>query len=452
MRSFKHMTLVLATVVFSNAAFGGTFTLLTGKDATKYPGPNRFLMPSPGPGFPGTVHDGDRLAGTSDVGVTATYQGLGTPLYAPNHIGAMSFLYRRGSIPAGGANRVPILGTDFLGGPLLDLDGDASVPRSLVPVASQVPVEIPGTSSHVDLSFDLSNLTVSLINFDATGTNEGGPNIQPEIATVLVTLAGTSPTGMLGGAINPGMDTRTGSLTAHTGPGGTLSGVYRISNLGFELWYDAIDPASASADQLGTLQHLGKFRGWLVVRDCATGQFPTLAGQNLGGTLWPTVNNTNVGQVFNTAVTLFGPTATITNGPASDQFSAAGNGGLTLTDGAGDIGAYFDTVVVPMLSAQAQSFVYLEAAGVGINNSGDPVFSDTTGYDVVVVASSIEALSGIAGDVNGDGSITPQDATDLATMLLAPDAYAACELTRGDVNQDGNTDGLDIAALVDKLI
>ncbi|MEK6644737.1 MAG: dockerin type I domain-containing protein [Planctomycetota bacterium] len=450
MRFAKHSLVMATTFVLGQAAWGGTFTLMTDRDATKYPGPNRLLAPSPGPGFPGTVHDGDRLAGTSDVGATVTYAGLGTPMYAPNHVGAMSFLYRRGSIPAGGANRVPILGTDFLGGPLLDLDGDGAGPRSLVPVADQTPVEIPGSSSHVDLSFDLSSLTVSLTNFDATGTNEGGPSIQPEIATVVVTLAGTSASGMVGAAINPGMDTRVGTLAAHTGPGGTLRGVYRIENLGFELWYDAIDPASSSSDQLGTLQHLGMFRGWLVLRDCGSGQFPALAGQSMGGTAWPSINSANVGQVFNTAVTTFGPTATINNGPTSDQFSAAGNGGIALTGG--DIGAYFDTVVTPMLAPTAQSFVYLEAVGIGINNSGDPVFGDTTGYDVVVVASSVEAIPGVVGDVDGDGAVTVLDATELTSILLDPGAFAACEVDRGDVNQDGDTDGRDIAALVSLLI
>jgi hypothetical protein len=311
-------------------------------------------------------------------------------------------------------------------------------------------VEIPGSTSHIDLTFNLSSLTVTLQNFDATGTNEGGPNIQPEIATTLVTRAGTSPNGALGGAINPTIDTRAGTLTAFTGTG-NLKGVYRISGLGFELWYDSIDPTSASADQLGTLQHLGTFRGWLVTRDCATGQFPTLTGQGLGGTTWPAMNTALINQTFNTAVTLFGPTATIANGNTSDQFTAPGNGGNALTDFGGDLGGYIDNVVKPLLDPADQAFVYLEAAGVGINNSGDPVFSDTTGYDVVVVAASNQAIPGLPGDINLDGFVNADDASFLADVLLNPSAYPSCITTQADVNSDGAANGLDIAALLDLL-
>ncbi|HUN82452.1 MAG TPA: dockerin type I repeat-containing protein, partial [Phycisphaerae bacterium] len=353
-------------------------------------------------------------------------------------------------IPAGGSNRVPILGIDFLGGPLLDLDGNPAAPRSLVPVDGQSPVEIPGSSSHIDLAFNLTNSTVTLQNFDATGTNEGGPGIQPEIATTLVTRAGTSPDGTLGAAINPSIDTRSGALTPFTGATGTLKGVYQISSLGFELWYDAIDPTSSSADTLGTLQHLGTFRGWLVTRDCTTGQFPTLTGQGLGSTLWPSVNSALIGHTFNTAVTDFGPTATIANGNSSDQFTAAGNGGIALAGG--DLGVYFDNVVLPLISPAAQAFVYLEAAGVGINNSGDPVFGDTTGYDVVVVAASNDAVPARAGDVNQDGVVNTADASLLADVLVNPVAYPACVTAQADVNGDGAANGLDVAALVHLLL
>lgn len=450
MNSQNKLVAAALVLLAAPSVFAGTFNLLTGVNATKYPGPNRIVSPSPGPGFPGTLHDGDRLAGTSDDGVTVVHQGLGTPRYQPNQFGSLSFLYRRGSIPAGGSNRVPILGIDFLGGPLLDLDGDPASPRSLIPVDGQSPVEIPGSSSHIDLSFDLATLTVTLQNFDATGNNEGGPGIQPEIATTLVTRAGTSPEGSLGAAINPSIDTRHGTLSPFVGVSGTLKGVYQISNLGFELWYDSIDPTSASSDRLGTLQHLGAFRGWLVVRDCTSGQFPALTGQGLGGTLWPAVNSALIGHTYNTAVTDFGPTATITNGNSSDQFTAPGNGGIALAGG--DLGSYLDNVVRPLLNPAAQAFVYLDAAGVGINNSGDPVFADTTGYDVLVVAVSNDALPARPGDVNGDGLVDISDASLLADVLLNPGAYSTCVTTAADVNADGAANGLDVAAMVHTVL
>src|SRR6185295_11583475 len=125
----------------------------------------------------GSFADGDRLAGTSDTGATVVYQGNGTPMYQPNHVGAMSFLFRRGSVPIPGFGELPLMGIDFLGGPLLDLDGDNSNGvRSLVPVAGNpMPVEIPGSNSHVLMSFNFAVGTATLTSIDATGTNEGGP-------------------------------------------------------------------------------------------------------------------------------------------------------------------------------------------------------------------------------------------------------------------------------------
>lgn len=433
------------------------FNLLTGVDVQKYPGVRRMVNAVPGPGIANAFDDGDRLAGTGDTGDTVSYVGVGSPVYPPNHVGACSLLFRRGSVPAFGLY-VPLMGIDYLGGPLLDLDGDTeNSDRSLVPVTGQQHVEIPDSSSFIDLGIDAAGGVITLLNFDATGTSEGAPGFDGRIAVTVVTLAGTEPDGTLGEAINPSIDTRVGTLTAFGGIGDSLNGVWRVQDLGFELWYDSISPDTGTPNDLGTMQHLGTFRGWYVERDCETGEFPALAGQGLGTTLWPLVDDSQVGNTFNTAVTVFGPTATLTQGASQDgfftgdDFTAPGNGGVALADAGGDIGAYFDNVVVPSLDPQARSFVYLEAAGFGINNSGDPVFSDTIGYDVVVVAQSAAAAP-IIGDVNGDGSVNLSDAHSLVEALLDPSSLSACDAQRADVNQDGNVNALDIQALVNALI
>ncbi len=196
------------------------------------------------------------------------------------------------------------------------------------------------------------------------------------------TLAGTQPDGTLGGPINPSTDTRQGTLTP------LAPGVTRIDHLGYEIWQDSIGLTSSTADTLGTLQFLGAFRGWRIDRD-AQGNFPTLAGLGLGSTLWPDVDVSNIGGTFNEASQpspLPPGTTTITDGPLNDAFSASGSGGVALAGG--DLGAYFDQVVVPLIDPLSDSFVYLEAAGFGINNSLDPVFGDTNGYDIVLIAQS----------------------------------------------------------------
>lgn len=452
-----HAGVCAALVLGAAAARADTFYLLTGVDVGKYPGARRPMDAVPGPSITGAFDDGDRLAGTGDTGGDVVYVGTGAPVYPPNHVGAFSFLFRRGSVPAFGPF-VPIMGIDYLGGPLLDLDGDAdNGTRSLIPVSGQSHVEIPDSSSFIDLSVDTNTGTILLNNFDATGTSEGAPGFDGRIAVTVVTLAGTEPDGTLGEAINPAMDTRVGTLTAFTGSGGMLSGVYRVEGLGFELWYDSISPNVSTPDDLGTMQHLGSFRGWLVLRDCDTGEFPALSGEGLGSTLWPLVDESQIGEEFNTAIDIFGTTATIRKGASSDgfatgdDFTASGNGGVALADAGGDLGAYFDSVVVPNLDPQAKAFVYLEAAGFGINNSGDPVFTDTIGYDVVVVAQSI-AGPPIVGDVDGSGVVDLADADALVAALLDPDALSGCEGGRADVNGDEDVNALDIQALIDALL
>lgn len=372
-------------------ARGDAFELMTGLDMRLTPGPARTVVPIPGsPGIPGSFTDGDRLAGTSPAGAAANWQGNGTPFFAANQFGSLSFLFRRGSfiVPAPGNPVVPLLTVEYLGGPRLDLDGDlGNGSRSLVPVPNQTPVTLPGLSSFVDLSINSAAGSIQLNHIDATGSNEGSQNLSPGNGVTVNTLAGTSPSGSPGAAINPGVDTRTGTLTAFSGTG-SLTGVYRIDSLGYELWHDSIDSASSTASTLGTFQYLGAFRGWLIERDPNNGLFPTLAGQGLGSTLWASVDVSRVGQIYNTTFPPV-PTATIVDGvPGRDVYSAPGNGGLPLTAFGGDLGAYLDSVVLPLADPNTRRVVYLEAAGVGINNSPDPVFRETNGYDVVLIAQS----------------------------------------------------------------
>lgn len=442
--------LALATAPMASAE---QFEFLVGVDVGFWPGTQRFIAPSPGPGVAGPAYDGDRLVGTSDVGPAVNYAGIDTPLFPPNDLGTLSCTYRRGSVPLGPGGTLPLVGIDFLGGPLLDLDGDLNNgARSLVPVISgqtvATPVRVPGTSSHIDLEVDLELSSIELVGFEAAGTNEGGPGIGPGIATVLLTLAGTGPDGTATAvAPNPGFDTRVGMITPH----GTLPGVFAISDLQVELWYDSIEPNSSTASVLGTLQHFATFNGWLVVADCETGEFPTLSGGGLGSTQWPAADTSQVGQAFNTAHGLAGGSAVITAGNAADDFSVAGNGGLAMTDFGGDLGAYLDSVVVPLLVNDQQAFVYLESASFGLNNSGDPIYADSIAYDLVIVAAAQSfGTSALPGDMNNDGDVTLADVPQFVDALLAG-APGGCGGNPADVNLDESIDGLDVQSFVGLL-
>lgn len=452
MRIFACLLIALS----ASAASAETFEFLVGVDAGHYPGTERSITPMPGPGQSGPVYDGDRLVGTSDVGPTVAYVGSGTPLFPPNDLGTLSCTYRRGSVPLIPPDVYPLVGIDFLGGPLLDLDGDLNNgSRSLVPViidnTPATPVRIPGTNSHIDLSVDLDQNTIAITGFEAAGTNEGGPFIPPGIATVLLTLAGTGPDGTpTAVAPNPAYDTRVGTITPHP----SLPGVYAISDLQVEFWYDSIEPNSSTASVLGTLQHFAKFDGWLVVADCQTGEFPTLTGEGLGTTRWPDVDTADVGEIYNTAYGLMGGTALISSGNPKDDFTATGNGGLAMTDFGGDLGAYFDNVVVPLLGDGQQAFVYLESASFGVNNSGDPIYADTNAYDLVVVAAAqtFGGASAMPGDMNGDGNVTLDDVPQFVASVLAGGTSGTCGGDPADANEDGNVNGLDVQGLVGLLM
>jgi hypothetical protein len=437
-------TIVLIALASASVSLAAPFELLTGVDVRNYPGSARSVAPNPGPGSIGTFFDGDRLAGSSDTGPTVVFQGIGTPIRQPNDVGAMSFLFRRGFIPFG-LNR-PFMGIEFLGGPLLDLDGDANnAARSLVPVLGGGLVELPGTFSFVDLSFNAAGGTVTVNDFDARGTNETGFGVQAEVGVTLSTIAGTTNDGGKTGPINA-YDTRQGTLTAFTGTGGTLAGVYRIENLAFEFWNDSIDPNSGTAGQLGTLQHFVTLRGWLVLRNPQTCAFPTLAGQGLGGVLWPAVDASQVGNVFNTANMLAEGTAQIAAGVPRDDYSLSPNG-TALAGFGGDLGAYLDGVVRPRVAAECDAYVYLEGAGFGINNSGDPIFTDTIAYDLVLVGQ--QRLP--PGDLDGDDAANADDRALFVDVLLNPGAFSGPIRLRADLNNDCNVDGDDIPPFVAAL-
>ena len=268
---------LLASTCLALTASADQFQLLTGVNPGLAPGVARTVLPSsfPSSGLPGTFLDGDRLAGT--IGADpAPYLGTGTPIVNTNQYGALSFMFRRGSIPAGPAGQLPVMAIDYLGGPRLDLDGVAGGPRSRVPVAGQTAVEMAGTHSFIDLTIDTTAGAVALNDFDVTGTNQGFGGFGPGIAVTVNTIAGTLPNAFnQTGPVNPIVDTRTGNLLSLT------PDVHRITNLGYELWQDSIDETSSTAGTLGTFQYLGSLDGWLIERD-ANGQFPTLAGLGLG--------------------------------------------------------------------------------------------------------------------------------------------------------------------------
>lgn len=374
---FSIACLIAAAV--SGAAVAGQYQLLTGVDPGVTPGPIRNVFSLAG--VPGDFTDGDRLAGTLSPTESAAWQGNGAPMFASNGFGSLSFMFRRGSLGLAPGVQLPIMAIDYLGGPLLDLDGDlGNGVRKLTPdfdgQGQLIPAAIiPNTTSHIDLSFGAGN--VSLNNFDVTATNSGSSGLDPSFGVTVNTMAGTQPDTSQTGPINPGIDTRHGTLAPFA------PGVTRITNLGYEFWQDSIGPSS-TAGTLGTLQYLGDLDGYLIERD-GGGNFPTLAGLGLGTTLWPAVDVSEIGNAFNKSG---GGMATILDGVSGDPFSAPGNGGLPLTEFGGDLGAYLDSVVVPNVDALSQRFIYLESAGFGMNNSFDPIFGNTNAYDVVLIAQS----------------------------------------------------------------
>ncbi|HPF37413.1 MAG TPA: PEP-CTERM sorting domain-containing protein [Phycisphaerae bacterium] len=373
MRRLSLAVAIVAIAAMTGAVQAEQFELLTGVDAGMSPGAPRNIFPQSG--FPSPFFDGDRLAGNG-AATPQSWVGSGAPIYSPNQFGSLSFMFRRGSAPAGPGSQVPIQAIEYLGGPRLDLDGDLNNgQRSFARPTGVTPAEIPGVQSYIDLGINRSTNSLSLDGFDATGTNAGGaPQLSPDYGVTTNVLAGTLVDGSQTGPINPSFDTRAGSLT-DIGPG-----VTRIDDLGYEMWQDSISQTNTPASEtLGVFQYLGSMRGWLIERD-GMGNFPTLAGQ-LGGTLWSTINTADVGASINRSS---GGMNVIADGVAGDQFSLNPEGLPT-----GDLGAYLDAVVIPLIDPNASSFVYLEASGVGTNNSLDPVFGPTNGYDVVLIGQMV---------------------------------------------------------------
>lgn len=448
----KMICVLAGAVLLSGVAGADKFELLIGVDAQKYPGIARSLPGDNGEGYP-DAEDGDRLAGTSDTGVTVPFLSSGTPFLNPNHYGSLSFIFRRGTIPFG-PNFIPLQGIEFLGGPLLDLDGDPNLPRTLIPSVGSSTVEIPGTSSFVELDFDLESEVVTLLNVDATTTNEGASGQSPLVTTTVVTLAGAATDGTPGEALNPGFDTRVGTVTPYSGLSESLTSVYAVEGLGFEIWLDSIDPGSSSVGDLGTLQQLGELSGWLIERDSNTGSFPTLAGEGLT-TLWPSVATPPVAGIATATGPI--PFVAIGIGSGTDIYSAPGNGGLALTDFGGDLGAYLDTVVVPLLDPDQTRLIYLESAGFGVNNSFDPIFGDTIGYDLVLIGAARDTCADVLpGDSNCNGAIDAADISPFIRALLNPSVWQAtytCDyLCANDLDGSGEVDASDISPFIRVLL
>ncbi len=383
MAAYRMSVALVGLLLGSTVTYATSFELMTGVDADRWPGPSRVVTPVAGGGNSqdGMFYDDDRLAGIGTQGPVIAFLGVGQPLLDPNEFGALSFVFKRASVPLG-FGQVPYMGIDFLGGPLLDLDGDDNdASRSLIPVDGEDAVVIPNSASSIELEFDAFLGTVDLVGFDSTSTSEGGPGISWKVGNAVNVLAGTESDGTQTGPINPLIDTRLGILTSDA-----TANVWRIEHLGYEFWQDTLLENSASADELGTFQFLGSFSGWHVKRDATTGTFPTLTGEGLGQTPWPIVGTNGLGETFVTANGLSGGMATIGAGVPQDLFDAPNNGGASTTD----LGPYFDSVVVPNISPFSDGFVYLESIGFGINNSGDPVYFDSIGYDIVIVAQQAE--------------------------------------------------------------
>ena len=144
-----------------------------------------------------------------------------------------------------------------------------------------------------------------------------------------------------------------------------------------------------------------------------------------------------------------GGSATIGSGPASDSFLAPGEGGLSLTDFGGDLGAYLDVVVTPIIDARSDRFVYLQAVGFGINNSSDPIYFDSIGFDVVLIAQEAFVPD---GDFDGDGEVDLRDCAALQECFTGPGPQVlglGCDVFDFDFDED--VDGDDYAAFADRL-
>ncbi|MCA9255741.1 MAG: hypothetical protein KDA33_08875 [Phycisphaerales bacterium] len=102
-----------------------------------------------------------------------------------------------------------------------------------------------------------------------------------------------------------------------------------------------------------------------------------------------------------------------------------------------------------------------DLAALGLNDR--PVKSLTFGlavYTYPLRSTCIFAVSGaeaqVAGDLNCDGALTPEDVSAFALALVDPDAYDAsypsCGALRADLTHDGVADGADIQVFMTLLL
>ncbi len=85
----------------------------------------------------------------------------------------------------------------------------------------------------------------------------------------------------------------------------------------------------------------------------------------------------------------------------------------------------------------------LDTDGDGVGDACDPC--------PTVLGTECDVL----GDMNCDGVLDLDDVPAMVLALLDPDAYAItypdCDITAGDINEDGNVDGLDLQGFVELI-
>ncbi|MEM7245331.1 MAG: hypothetical protein AAF533_08300 [Acidobacteriota bacterium] len=362
-------------------------TASAGRTAIRFELLNDANLADTDPG-PSDVYRGDRLTGTDDDLAPADEAPAQETILLPNEFGSFSFAISP-LLPQPFADMPFInfgpsaVGVGYLGGPRLDLDGDAAPPRSFVPVLDEMgdavtPAILPGIGSYLTLS--LGDSDVEVVEMDITRTSD----------------VGLQDFGVGVGVL--GDDRAAGSLSS------TAFG-QRIDGLFFEWYEDDISANASGAAWLGAFQRFGNYDGWIIERD-GSGDFPTLAGLGLSSR-FPDANPGDVGTVAaRVPESLFGPVAVIEGlefvvppvpvPPATPR-------GADLAGLGGDFGLYIDTVVAPAVPDDCDYILVLQSVGYGINNTFDPVFGSTIGYDDVFFAAGKNAGSISGGTCDGGG-------------------------------------------------
>jgi len=87
-RSTAWVVVAFVLVIPGRWSAAAEFELLTGVDAERKPGVDRLVFPVPGPGFPNTFDDGDRLAGLLILNLRGAFVGyIQTVCAAPEYRG-----------------------------------------------------------------------------------------------------------------------------------------------------------------------------------------------------------------------------------------------------------------------------------------------------------------------------------------------------------------------------